>query len=433
MSDAFSHLVVPFCSEEVESLLGQSPQGEYLKRYLKDLGAKTCILENEYVDKDFLIDFQKFYCRSFDHIGKFTQRLHFFKEIFSSTKFKCSLMNNDGVFVESYLGFVVIKPIKNEYDQNFIGRTLVKPYHSNSENRRRFITKTYSANLFGFHLEVNTLPFQAQDQGVSACATIALWAALHPLRTVFGIPDHSPAEITEMSTSLPSPFRKFPSSGLTLEQMVNYIKLVDMDVEYIEAISDDVIETVVRAYLSAGLPIIADLYLDSKTNPARHAVVISGFKANRNNELIELFVHDDGIGPYSRVKPKGTFKIWENEWNKEGYEVNLQHLLVPIYPKMRLSFYRIYIEYLRIRKALEEKLGNDVSRELELFLTTSADYKENLMKNSIENKIDILTKSLPRFLWVIRLKKKEQIIGDLAYDATSVYVRESLPVTYISN
>ncbi|HPW73546.1 MAG: hypothetical protein IPI63_06160 [Methanothrix sp.] len=431
MSDKSSYLVVPFCSDEVESRLGESPQGKYLKRYLRDLGAKTCILEEEYVDKDFLIDFQKFYCRSFDHTGKFTQRLHFFKDIISSTKFKYSLLNDDGSFKESYLGFVVIKPIKDENDQKFIGRTLLDPYHSNNLNRRRFLGKIYYANLFGFRLEINTLPFQAQDQGVSACATIALWAALHPLRTVFGIPGHSPAEITEISTSLPSPFRKFPSSGLTLEQMVNYIKLVGLDVEYIEAINDDVIETVVRAYLSAELPIIADLYLDHKINPGRHAVVISGFKLDKNNKLVELFIHDDGIGPYSRVKPKGNFSIWENEWNETGYEVNLQHLLVPIYPKIRLSFFKMYIEYSKIRDELEKQLGNDISRELELFLTTSSDYKENLMRNSIENKIDLLTRSLPRFLWVIRLNKKEKIIGDLVYDATSVYVRDSFSVTYM--
>lgn len=424
-------IVFPFFSEKLESQLGESAQGKYICGYLKTLGAKTCVLEDEYVDKDFTVDYQKFYCRSFKDDGKFTKRIHFFTELFSTDNFKYSLINNDvGLLNDSYLGFVVIRPIKDQNGQPFIGRTLVKTYPVGNGKKRCFITGEYASSLFGIPLKINSLPFQAQDQGVSACATIALWAAIHPLRRLFGIPGHSPAEITEMSTSLPAPFRKFPSDGLTMEQMVNYIKLIDLDVEYIEAINNDVIQTAVKAYIRAGLPIIANLYLKHEKTPGRHAVVISGYKEDKMGNVIELYVHDDGIGPYSRVLPKGDFKHWKNEWNDHGYEVELEKFLVPIYPKVRLPFYRMYIEYSRIKDDLSSYLSDF---DLELYLTSVSEYKKFLIENSIKDKVDVLTESLPRFLWIVRFIHKNKHIGDQIYDGTSVYVNKLMSVEFLND
>ncbi len=424
-------IVFPFCSENLKILLGGSAQGKYIYGYLKTLGAKTCVLEKEYIDKDFTVDYQKFYCRSFKDGGKFTKRIHFFTEFFNTDKFKYALINNDVCFLsESYLGFVVIRPIEDQDGQPFIGRTILKTYPASESKKRCFITGEYTSSLFGIPLVIKSLPFQAQDQGVSACATIALWAAIHPLRSLFGIPGHSPAEITEMSTSLPAPFRKFPSDGLTMEQMVNYIKLIDLDVEYIDAINDDVIQTAVKAYIRAGLPIIANLNLKHETLPGRHAVVISGHKEDKMGNVVELYVHDDGIGPYSRVLPNGDFKHWKNEWNDHGYEVELEKLLVPIYPKVRLPFCRMYVEYSRIKA----DLGSHISDfDLELYLTSVGEYKRFLIGNSIKDKTEILTKSLPRFLWIVRFIHKNQHIGDQIYDGTSVYVTKLISVEFCNN
>lgn len=63
--------------------LGHSYIGEYLFKYLNNLKAKTYIIESEYIDKDYLIDYSNFYSRSFDIKEKFTTRLHFFSTFFS--------------------------------------------------------------------------------------------------------------------------------------------------------------------------------------------------------------------------------------------------------------------------------------------------------------------------------------------------------------
>ena len=138
--------------------MGTSYQGKNLLRYLKALGAKTCVLEKEYIDKDYMIDYQKFYSRSFGNNGKVTKRMHFFTEDFSAEEFKKSLEDNDINYMEYlnelYLGFVVIKPIKDKNAQPFIGRTLLKPPEKEGK-KDSFIDGDYDASLFGVPLALS--------------------------------------------------------------------------------------------------------------------------------------------------------------------------------------------------------------------------------------------------------------------------------------
>lgn len=414
--------------------MDDSHQAEYLIRYLADLKAKTCVLEDKYVDKDYLVDYQRFYSRSFDEDEKFTTRIHFFVEDFSKTRFEESLENNDIEYLrKSYLGFVVIRPIKGSDRKQLIGRTLLKAYHEKEDSQKRvFVRDNYDVSLFGIPLSVNSLPFQVQDQGVSACATIALWAALHPLAEPYGISRLSPAEITELATAFPSESRKFPSSGLILEQMINCVKSMDLDVETInvENIDDDeIILTAIKAYVKANLPLIGSLKLTKENKPPEyHAVAISGYQCNNNGKLTELYVHDDQIGPYSRVKPDGSFKHWKNEWNDSGHEVSLEKLLIPIYPKIRLPFARIYPRYLEIKERMINAYGDDL--DFELYLTTIRKYKEFLLESTLKEKRKILIKSLPRFLWVLRVYYEGNLRGDIVFDGTSIYPKPLICIEF---
>ncbi|MEA1999839.1 MAG: hypothetical protein U9N61_11040 [Euryarchaeota archaeon] len=57
-----------------------------------------------------MVDYQKFYSRSSDEAKRFAD---FSVEDFPTTKFEESLENNDIEYLrKSYLGFVVIRPIK---------------------------------------------------------------------------------------------------------------------------------------------------------------------------------------------------------------------------------------------------------------------------------------------------------------------------------
>lgn len=413
-----------------------SHQGRYLFHYLKNLSAnaKTCVLEEKYIDKDYMIDYQKFYSRSFEEHNNFTKRIHFFSEDFSEPEFKKALENNSiGHLTNSYLGFVVIRPIKSSDEKWLIGRTLLKTYPEEVNGEKRvFVQKGYDASLFGIPLSVESLPFQVQDQGVSMCATIALWAALHPSCYTFDTVRHSPAEITEVATSFPSELRAIPSGGLTLPQMINYVRSIGLDIEVInvkDAKDDSIIITAVKAYIKeAKLPLIAVLKLKEEDKEDWHAAVISGYRSNSDREVKELYVHDDTIGPYSRVKPDGGFKFWENEWkNKRGYdEVELEKLLIPVYPKIRLTFARINRYYVETKERLNH-LKPYIN--LELYLTTIQEYKKFLLESQAKDKWRVLTKSLPRFVWIIRAYDGNQLLQDRIYDGTSVYAHTSFLMT----
>ena len=575
--------IFPFNSDKLKSHIGASSQADYLLRYLKDLKTKTCVIEDKYIDKDYMIDYQKFYSRSFEEISKYTKRIHFFEKSFSAVEFKKILNGKEAKgLCRSYLGFTVIKKIPY-YDNSLVGRTLLKTYPPRVNNGKRyFVSTSENISLFGIPLSLKSLPFQVQDRGVSACATIALWSALNPLTDTFGIVSRSPAEITEVATSYPTVFRNFPSSGLTEIQMMNYIKSTGLDVETIgikknlSVINEDIkrlieeekqrlksiamkktkhgiingvkidnikiddvidirkeiISAPVKAYTNAKLPIIASIMLksgylfsfsdiakekevqellnrlralghsdlaeiidgakyskkgrkiritknneriatlkieedlcylewdnheleigvvkkeDDKLNIYKrssheegHAVVISGYRCDNDRNLNELYVHDDQIGPFSRVKFDTNFN-WINDWVTEHHydKVELINLFIPVYHKLRLCFSSIFLVYLkkRIRCNLFTLLHSPSKFDVEIFLTQIQDYKRSLFEGkidgfdvSVKDKEKILTAFLPRFLWVVRTYIDNEPYMDELYDGVSIKTRKLKDVRYL--
>ena len=437
--DETTNIVKPF--SQIRNKLGNSHQSNYLYDYLSSLKAITCVIEDNYIDKDYLIDYSKFYARSFQNINKFTIRLHFFSESFTNEDFSILLSNGDRTIYEkldnSYLGFIVVKPIKNIRGEALIGRSILKTYPSevNDDENRYYIKEIHRVYLFGIPLEVESLPFQTQDTAVGACATTACWTTLHPLKTLFGITKDSPFEITEKSVSFPSmEERNFPNNGLTLLQMKSYFNSINLETEFIDIKSienlkdyskdDDVVADAVKAYTNMKLPIIAALMLmkEGEINDL-HAAVISGFR-HKNGVINELYVHDDRIGPYCKTLPKENFRRWENEWiYVHGFtDVLIYKLMIPIYPKIRLSFNSIYQIYLDHKRKLEIRSEGLIP---DLYLIEAKKYKNYLCKYcNFEDKEKILRKPFPRFLWIIRLHYHGIPIIDYIHDATSVYPKE---------
>jgi len=127
------------------------------------------VVENDYIDHDFLEDFAAYYVRCFSTYSKVCARLHFFNIEFTQGDFEEYLKSSADVKIspdslqKGYLGFVVIKPLP----QTVIGRTCLKTYPP--EDRRYFpIARSYNANLFGTELTIRSLAFQEQDKVVAA-------------------------------------------------------------------------------------------------------------------------------------------------------------------------------------------------------------------------------------------------------------------------
>ncbi|PWB52549.1 MAG: hypothetical protein C3F06_08320 [Candidatus Methanoperedenaceae archaeon] len=417
--------VIPF--RRIHEEMGNSPQSQYLNRYLTSLNAKTIIVEYNYIDKDYLLDYSYFYSRSFESHERFTTRLHFFSEVFSKRRFKRIFdldEETQNLLKNSYLGFVVVKPIKQR-NEPFIGRTALKTYskHDGGEHRY-YLTNSYPVSLFGFPLTIESLPYQTQDNMVAKCATTAIWVSLYALNALFETQIQSPFEITRTSVLFPGIDRNFPSSGLNIFQMKDYFNSIGMDAEFINVentplpIQKHIVSDAVKAYLSLGLPVIACIQLrKNHRTPELHAVVISGYRYDNECNLKELYIHDDQIGIYSKVLSRdnnGDFSHWVNEWvSEKGFEdIFVEKLLIPIYSKIRLSFNSLYKDLLDLKKE---------GYKAELFLKEIKSYKNYLISKSFPDKYKILTKPFPRFLWVVRIGNRDSPEYDILYDAISLY------------
>lgn len=427
--------------------IGDSYQAKYIDSYLKIFKAKSYIIENYYIDKDYLIDYSNFYARSFDVDDKHTKRVHFFSDDISSDRLK-EIMNkfepNEyDSFKNAYLGFLVLRPIKDKLGRYYIGRTLLKTYpEKDGDERRYYLFQEYPVSLFGVSLSVKTLPFIAQDSAVGGCATSACWVALHPLHTLFGVQKCAPSELTELSITFPNIGRNYPSTGLTIFQMKSQFNALGLETEIINVlnrkmcklytINDDIVADAVKAFNNLGLPVIAVLQLLKNGKEDYHAVVIAGYR-HKYDKVTELYVHDDQIGPFHKIFPDGNFSKWKNDWiNIFQYDsVNVYKLIIPIYSKLRLKFSYIYEIYLKIKRDIEF-INSSYNRcvTVELLLISLNTYKNYILNYNIPDKLNVLQRPLPRFLWLIRSKEKDQLINDLVYDGTAVYPKLLLNIDY---
>lgn len=448
--------IQPF-DEELHSLLStNSNVASRLINYIKKhpefsnkLGM-SCLIEEDYIDKDYLIDYSMFYSRCFSDIGRKTRRIHFFNTKPSDLKSRIEkIYNNSNLEKEIlelnklYFGFIVKKPTPN----GSIGRSVMKKYPSNANNGDERHLEVYClnhVNIHGIALKIESLPYQEQDHAVSACATISIWTALKALEEKFHTSlALAPSEITnfayESSSIFDSP--RFPNDGLNLYQMVNVFAKLGYEVIVYELnkICEDkqFIQDIIMGYLSYGLPIIASLDIHSKNGEIDgHATVISGYRLNGKKKISQLYVHDDQITAYSSVEFKrGDFRNWRNDWCvTKGYKkVTLDSFLIPLYHKIRLPFTFIYTKYIKdFRKALGQygcvitPLLRDVNlykQEIIKELLPTATLKDEIKK--------ILIKPLPRYFWIIRVSTNDGApLVDLLLDATHPIVNDPVYIPF---
>jgi len=249
------------------------------------------IVENDYVDGDYLTDYAAYHVKCFNGYKKKTVRLLFFDFCFDKDWFARLLSrtpadnfeNDIKKLTESYLGFVVVRPLP----RRMLGKVALKTYPEgiqiteNGTTYRRFYPakRPIESSLFGITLKTDSLLFQEQDDSVSACATSAIFCALNKTSYLFNHRQLSPYQITRAAVEgLPiTNGRTFPNEGLTSEQMLNAFASVNLEPHCvgISPIANDIdkgkipmsatlFKEYVYAYLKSGIPIILGLHLFRK-------------------------------------------------------------------------------------------------------------------------------------------------------------------------
>jgi hypothetical protein len=354
-------------------------QLQYLGAYLAELGCKTIVLEAHYIDRDYIDDTALYYSRSLRSYSNHCQRVHFFREAFDDSEWRRILAaaNNGardeviGRLQQSYLGFSVIRPLPGSP----LGRTVLATFEvlgpPAREGFRRDFTgvRPYTVHVAGLALTIRGLAFQQQDQGVSACATTALWSAINKVAFEESLPVATPAQITEGASRyyLGEYGRWLPSEGLTIHQVCEATRAAGLAPLVIRAVSPEHDRAQLLGYAQSGFPPVLAIMSEDGLG---HAVCTVGLKlgsieprtdpslhfTDAATSVKGVYIHDDRLGPYaiadlqpktvtdSRTGKSQTRTGLSIQWpdgSIPAEESILQALVIPVPLKLRLTVARM--------------------------------------------------------------------------------------------
>lgn len=423
--------------------------GVYFEDYFGELSAKTMVVENHYVDQHYLDDFAGYYVGCFNEYERFCIRIHFFDQVFSSENFENLLAGGVTSITEesmqdSYLGFVVVKPLP----ATIIGRTCLRTYPT---GQRQFpITRDYHACLFGIDLTVRSIAFQEQDTVAAACATSALWSAFHCTGSVFHHYIPSPVEITKASKVGSAELtRLLPSKGLSYSELAQGIRAVGLEALIVPSEANQrVLSSTLYAYLKAKIPIVLGVQLLNKKVVGLHAVTVTGFSLEedfqfegddgfrlRSDRMNKLYAHDDQVGPFARMSfdqvevSDKTILILNTSFGGVGTHVAVPQLMViPVDKNIRIPFDTICDTVREFNESLTGLRAADLlplngSVEWDIYLSSVNDFKRATFSRddlSRELKTSILLKSLPKFIWVAVAYIGGAPAYELIFDSTDI-------------
>lgn len=297
-------------------------QIDYLRCYLSDLGARTILEEPNYFDRDYLAEFVAFYGTSALGYPNVCRRLHFFNTPVTRKRLMQAVGGNKRAIrriQDAYLGHTIIRPIPGAP----LGRTALRLYPDDAGRPPRVMNpaRTYEAHLAGLTLEIKGLAWQQQDSAVGACATVAIWSMLH---SVAFDPHHqvpTTADITiaaHRTASLGA--RVFPSTGLTIAQVLESIKQFDLspvlvpgNLNHGEAFSRDKFARCIGSFIRSGYPVLLRGRLADKEYSS-HVNCVVGFRSTpppsppsgdyafQDDQIEHLYLHDDNLGPNVRFR-----------------------------------------------------------------------------------------------------------------------------------
>lgn len=485
------HFSKPTLSNLVKECFGSDfpdvfnkPQVNVLFHYLKDIGAENVLLEREYQDKDYLEDFSQYYVKCFQNSGYKCARLHFFSCSLDHTKLDHILQEGNTAsgfdcLKESYLGFIVIKPLP----KTFIGRTCLKRYPSlSSENSTdiKLLARTYQVNLFGINLSVDSIAFQEQDKVVSACATTAIWSALHGCSWKNDKQIPACSKITTNAINhIDGSNNSFPNKRLTHKQILRALDFegIKHHMEMIPKASGTELLEIVRCHIDSNIPLIlgAEVYNSDGDHLGEHAITILGYK--NEGESFSLYVHDDRFGPFAKanvLENNGTpLPVLHCKDSDDGSEINclltlqkkdgdgnwlspheylrLTCLIIPTQQKVRIS----YVSPLNTCHLIVDEFENWLNGKPEarteykgtltftMRLYQIADIKKAILEIPVptgndrgrfmHDRAQLLTQSCARFQWVGKFSLKGTRAFWILFDATDIPQGNAITSIFVEN
>ena len=479
-----THTIAPLDSPDAWARLGRLLGGglEVVRntiRHLAVIGAKSYVLEDPYIDRDYSADYAQFYARTFRTHDRYCKRIHFFSEDISPLlprPLSTTQLERFAEFAEkTYCGFCVVRPLLTAP----IGRTVLRARVGNGFNMEATVTcrADVHAHLLGTRLQVTGTSFLQQDTRVGACAQVAIWAGMRHMHARHGYNWVSVAEITDFArppsvteaVSLPNASDRLSSDAMVRAiAEAGYQPLVLARPEIANAI---------LPYVESGIPVILGLNIGGTLG---HAVTVVGrvfakqhTPTNRAIDYVPAFiVHDDQSGPYMWLPlnkdASTTFKFTNDAIRRrsQGTMIELNVECHGVFAVALMST-RVYSTAARAehnarsqinrnlealpnaRPALEQRgihVHQALMDELEAahgadrlvlrtYLTSAAGYRRHLAQGSASDDLKdaLLDLHLPHFTWITEISTIDsynqpspgmrRIYGHTVMDATSAAER----------
>ena len=171
-------------------------------RHLRILSAKSYVLEDQYIDRDYSADYLHFYARTFRAYDRHCKRVHFFSADISPLLHRplsTEQLNEVRDFAsKEYCGFCIIRPLSTAP----IGRTVLRGWVGNGFDMEATVTcrADFHVNLLGIGLRITGTAFLQQDARVGACAQVAIWTGMRHMHARYDYNWISVADITRFAT-----------------------------------------------------------------------------------------------------------------------------------------------------------------------------------------------------------------------------------------
>lgn len=466
---------------------------EYLGPVEEGLAAKTLVTEWPYISQSYLEDYASYYARCFAPYDRYCKRVHFFGKQFSKAELLAALSEKESALWESYLGYIVVRPIPAP-----LGATLLRPYPPGQKEARVYpVKRSYRVNILGRELSIETLIWQQQDYNVSVCATTALWMAFHKTAFMFQTPLPSPYRITESAGNVfTTEGRAFPNQGLDTYQILKSIESLGLVAELRNQFKEPLLDCLtagkktqqlreikafIYAYVRLGLPVLVSVDFIS----ASHLVVVTGYRkpepdyafseslesivteeveteieaseklhgpdeekaqanavptearyiARYSDGITRLYVHDDGVGPYSRFgfdEERGlVITGWPDTDEDDGKErAHLFELIAPLSADIRISHEQIYTQVTKFYDLFDHFKPAYATPEdtapvvWDIYLHYSSIHKQETLDSAagtVAQRQRVATRLLPKYVWIARALFKGQPLVEFIFDATDLH------------
>jgi hypothetical protein len=335
----------------------------------------------------------------------------------------------------------------------FVGKSVLSPPPQEG-GRRLGCCRLYETHLSGIRLSLEAIAFQQQDRTHSACATAAVWTTLQKSAYDDDLRVPSPREITEAATRYYLFGRPVPSQGLSIQQVCEAIRSFGLAPE-LYAVEDqpDLCRDLLQSCLHSGIPVVAALFSERNGRGKGHAVAVVGYEESDVQQVFapqgvppfdvqmasaglvpkglcitKFYAHDDRIGPYARLsfvqgttsKIKLTYE-WDSPPVDEEWFV--RHLIVPVYPKIRLDLRDVMQAVHPFMLALHSQYP-DVAlagATVQASIMRGTDFAAQLIEHATdaERAFSVLSeRDFPRYIWVVRAAKEQKPILDFVCDPT---------------